>query len=83
MYMYICISTYMYILPMSLLRIQDGKSALCYAACRGQAAICRLLLENGADIDDIDLKGKYVDEISQFCGARWLASGKCLNLNAQ
>jgi len=34
--------------------LQDGRSPLAYAARRGQATICRLLLANGADVNDAD-----------------------------
>lgn len=39
--------------------IQNGRTPLFYAAERGQASICRLLLEKEADVNDVDNENRY------------------------
>ena len=40
--------------------VQQGRSALLLAAWKGQASICRLLIENGANINETDNDGRFV-----------------------
>jgi ankyrin repeat protein len=41
--------------------VQNGRTPLSYAAERGQASICRLLLEKEADVNDADNENRYFE----------------------
>jgi Ankyrin repeat len=47
-------------LSMCILMLQIGRTALMYAVANGQASMCRLLLENGADVNERDYNNQLV-----------------------
>lgn len=56
-----------YLLPVVQLNVivyfnllQNGMTALSYAAAHGQASVCRLLLESSADVNDLDMEMRQV-----------------------